>query len=99
MAPPRIMRLADRADGPLTAVSPADHMAPAAGRFTGVGGGPVYAKTGTAEFGSGSSPQTHAWLVGWQGDIAFAAFVEAGRSGGSVAAPVVRDFLTALHAR
>ena len=35
MAPPRIMRLAGRADGPLTAVSPADHMAPAAGRFTG----------------------------------------------------------------
>jgi hypothetical protein len=26
MAPPRTMRLADRADGPLTAVSPADHM-------------------------------------------------------------------------
>ena len=35
MAPPRIMRLADRAGGPLTAVSPANHMAPAAGRFTG----------------------------------------------------------------
>ena len=35
MAPPRIMRLADRANGPLTAVSPADHMAPVADRFTG----------------------------------------------------------------
>ena len=35
MAPPRIVRLADRANGPLTAVSPADHMAPVAGRFTG----------------------------------------------------------------
>ena len=30
MAPPRTMRLAGRADGPLTAVSPADHMAPVA---------------------------------------------------------------------
>jgi Transcription factor WhiB len=35
MAPPRIMRLAGRADGPLPAVSPADHTAPVAGRFTG----------------------------------------------------------------
>jgi hypothetical protein len=30
MAPPRTMRLAGRADGPLTAVSPADHLAPVA---------------------------------------------------------------------
>ena len=35
MAPPRTMRLAGRANGPLTAVSPADHMAPMPGRFTG----------------------------------------------------------------
>ena len=35
MAPPRTMRLAGRADGPLTAVSPADHTAPVTGRFTG----------------------------------------------------------------
>jgi cell division protein FtsI/penicillin-binding protein 2 len=57
----------------------------------------VFAKTGTAEFGSAKPPQTHAWLVGWQGNVAFAAFVETGTSGGSVAAPVVRDFLQALH--
>ncbi len=69
----------------------------AAGKFTNVSGGPVFAKTGTAEFGSDSPPQTHAWLVGWQGNIAFAAFVEEGESGGSVAAPVVRDFLDRLH--
>jgi cell division protein FtsI/penicillin-binding protein 2 len=69
----------------------------AAGKFTSVPGGPVFAKTGTAEFGSDSPPQTHAWLVGWQGNIAFAAFVEEGTSGGSVAAPVVRDFLNRLH--
>jgi cell division protein FtsI/penicillin-binding protein 2 len=69
----------------------------AAGQFGGVPGAPIFAKTGTAEFGSASPPQTHAWLVGWQGNVAFAAFVEEGKSGGSVAGPVVRRFLTALH--
>jgi cell division protein FtsI/penicillin-binding protein 2 len=54
-------------------------------------------RTGTAEFGSAAPPQTHAWLVGWQGDVAFAAFVEEGKSGGSVAAPLARDFLARLH--
>jgi cell division protein FtsI/penicillin-binding protein 2 len=69
----------------------------AAGQFRGVPGAPVFAKTGTAEFGSASPPPTHAWLIGWQSNVAFAAFVEEGRSGGSVAGPVVRRFLTALH--
>jgi cell division protein FtsI/penicillin-binding protein 2 len=69
----------------------------AAGKFTGLSGGPVFAKTGTAEFGSGSPPTTHAWLIGWQGDVAFAVFVEEGKSGGSVAGPVARDFLRRLH--
>jgi cell division protein FtsI/penicillin-binding protein 2 len=69
----------------------------AAGQFTGVPGAPVFAKTGTAEFGSTVPPPTHAWLIGWQGNVAFAAFVEEGKSGGSVAGPVVRSFLTALH--
>ena len=69
----------------------------AAGQFTGVPGGPVYAKTGTAEFGSSSPPPTHAWLVGWQGNVAFAAFVDTGKSGAIAAGPVVRSFLTGLH--
>ncbi len=69
----------------------------AAGQFTGVPGGPVYAKTGTAEFGTATPPPTHGWLVGWQGNVAFAAFVDTGRSGALAAGPVVRDFLTALH--
>ncbi len=69
----------------------------AAGQFSGVPGGPVYAKTGTAEFGSATPPLTHGWLVGWQGDVAFAAFVDTGRSGAVAAGPVVRGFLTALH--
>jgi cell division protein FtsI/penicillin-binding protein 2 len=69
----------------------------AAGQFSGVPGAQIFAKTGTAEFGSASPPATHAWLIGWQGNVAFAAFVEEGKSGGSVAGPVVRRFLTALH--
>jgi cell division protein FtsI/penicillin-binding protein 2 len=69
----------------------------AAGQFTGVPGGPIYAKTGTAEFGSTSPAPTHAWLVGWQGNLAFAAFVDTGRSGAVAAGPVVRSFLTAVH--
>ncbi|WP_156399853.1 penicillin-binding transpeptidase domain-containing protein [Phycicoccus sp. Soil748] len=59
-------------------------------------GGPVSGKTGTAEFGSANPPETHAWFVGYQGDVAFAALVEKGKSGGTVAAPVVKDFLAAL---
>ena len=59
-------------------------------------GGPVSGKTGTAEYGQGSPPQTHAWFVGWQGTTAFAVFVEEGSSGGLVAAPVAARFLRLL---
>lgn len=59
-------------------------------------GGPVMAKTGTAEYGPGDKPKTHAWLVGYQGDIAFAVYVQDGQSGGTVAAPVALKFLQTL---
>jgi hypothetical protein len=59
-------------------------------------GGPVYGKTGTAEYGDGDPLPTHAWFVGWQGSLAFAVFVEDGSSGGRVAAPVAAAFLRAL---
>lgn len=62
-----------------------------------VPGGPVHAKTGTAEFGSDVPPKTRAWITGWQGDIAFTAFVEEGTSGGTVAGPVAARFLTQLN--
>lgn len=61
-----------------------------------VPGGPVHAKTGTAEFGSGNPPKTRAWIIGWQGNVAFAVLVEEGKSGGSVAGPLAADFLTRL---
>jgi hypothetical protein len=59
-------------------------------------GGPVYGKTGTAEYGSGDPLPTHAWFVGWQRRTAFAVFAEDGASGGSVAAPAAARFLRAL---
>ena len=62
----------------------------------GTPGGSVHGKTGTAEFGSKNPPETHAWFVGYQGDIAFAVLVEQGKSGGTIAAPVAKKFLTAL---
>jgi cell division protein FtsI/penicillin-binding protein 2 len=62
-----------------------------------VPGGPVRAKTGTAEFGTASPPKTRAWITGWQGDVAFTAFVEEGKSGGTVAGPVAARFLRALR--
>jgi cell division protein FtsI/penicillin-binding protein 2 len=61
-----------------------------------VPGGPVHAKTGTAEFGDEKPPRTRAWMVGWQNDIAFAVLVEEGTSGGTVAGPVAARFLTLL---
>ena len=61
-----------------------------------VPGGDVFAKTGTAEFGTEVPPRTHAWFTGYQGDIAFAVLVEDGGFGGEVAAPHAGRFLTAL---
>jgi cell division protein FtsI/penicillin-binding protein 2 len=56
----------------------------------------THGKTGTAEFGTGPHPQTHAWFIGWRGDVAFAVLVEGGGIGGAVAAPIAADFLHLL---
>lgn len=61
-------------------------------------GQPVHAKTGTAEFDSDDPSKTHAWMIGFRGDVAFAVLVENGASGSEDAAPVVRAFLRALPA-
>jgi len=53
-------------------------------------------KTGTAEFGSGNPPPTHAWFIGYRGNTAFAVIVEGGGVGGRVAAPLAAKFLDAL---
>ncbi|MGF1597086.1 MAG: penicillin-binding transpeptidase domain-containing protein [Acidimicrobiales bacterium] len=65
----------------------------------GAQGGPVSGKTGTAEFGNEVPPRSHAWFVGFQGDLAFAVFVEGGEFGGATAAPIARDFLDAVAGR
>ena len=67
-----------------------------ASELADVPGPPVHAKTGTAEFGEAVPPQTHAWTVGFAGDVAFAVLVEEGVSGGRAAVPVAEAFLRGL---
>ena len=65
----------------------------------GTPGGPVRGKTGTAEYGSNPDTPPRVWFVGYQGTVAFAVLVEAGTSGGTVAAPIAKAFLTNLDRR
>ena len=58
--------------------------------------GEVAGKSGTAEYGGGDPPPTHAWFIAFRGDLAIAVLVEKGRSGGSVAAPIAKRFFDAL---
>lgn len=60
-----------------------------------VPGQPVYGKTGTAEYDDNPA-HTHAWFVGWQGDVAFAVFVERGGSSTASAVPIAERFLRGL---
>lgn len=62
--------------------------------------GEVFGKTGTAEFGENTPPDSHGWFVGYRldgagGPIAFAVLVEAGQSS-SAAVAVADAFLGAL---
>lgn len=58
--------------------------------------GVVGAKTGTAEYGTESPPRTHAWMIGFRDDVAFAVILEDGGGGGSDAGPVAAAFLRGL---
>ena len=60
--------------------------------------GEVAGKSGTAEYGGGNPPPTHAWFISFRGDLAVAVLVENGRSGGSVAAPIAARFFEAVTA-
>jgi cell division protein FtsI/penicillin-binding protein 2 len=62
-----------------------------------VPGGAVAGKTGTAEYGTAVPPRSHAWFTGYQGDLAFAVFVQDGQSSKTTAVPVARAFLTGLR--
>ncbi|NRQ50379.1 penicillin-binding transpeptidase domain-containing protein [Aeromicrobium stalagmiti] len=64
------------------------------GRFlSDVPGGPVSAKTGTAEYGSDTPPRTHAWMIATQDDLAVAVFVGDGESGSQTAGPLLEELL------
>jgi cell division protein FtsI/penicillin-binding protein 2 len=56
-------------------------------------GGPVIAKTGTAEYGPTDNIKTHAWMIAAQNDLAVAVFVNDGKSGSATAGPLLKSFL------
>ncbi len=58
-----------------------------------VPGGPVIAKTGTAEYAAGDAIRTHAWMIAAQDDLAVAVFVQTGASGSQTAVPLLEEFL------
>lgn len=60
-----------------------------------VPGAPI-GKSGTAEYGTGEPPPTHAWFIAARGDLAVAVLVEDRPSGGEFAAPIVARFLGAI---
>ena len=53
-------------------------------------------KTGTAEHGNDPDALPRNWFAGYQRGVAFAVLVEEGKSGGTVAAPVAKKFLSNL---
>ena len=59
--------------------------------MSGLGGGVMGAKTGTAEVGS----TTDSWFTAYAGDVAAAAMVEGGGHGADAAGPAVRAVLDA----
>lgn len=59
----------------------------------------TFAKTGTAQYGSGNPLPTDAWLVGYKGDLAFAIVVHGStKNGGPEDGPVIAQFLRSLPA-
>jgi cell division protein FtsI/penicillin-binding protein 2 len=60
----------------------------------------THAKTGTAEYGTGpdSSLKIDGWLMGYNGDIAFAIVTQntGGSDGGPVDGPIIATFLKAI---
>ena len=91
----------EKAGDPLPAAARRDAARPdARGRRLGTGtaladvpGEPI-GKSGTAEYGSGDPPPTHAWFIAERGGIAVAVLVEDRPSGGEFAAPIAARFLS-----
>ncbi len=57
----------------------------------------TYAKTGTAQYGSGNPLPTDAWLIGFNGNLAFAMVVVDGGEGGPTDGPLVAKFFDLLR--
>lgn len=55
----------------------------------------VYAKTGTAQHGTGADLGNHAWMIAIHGDLAVAVFVADGEYGSTTAGPLLKAFLAA----
>ena len=53
----------------------------------------VHGKTGTAEYGNGPNPPSHAWFAGYRGDLAFAVIVEGGGVGADSSGPIANAFV------
>ena len=68
------------------------------GTAAAVPGRTVAGKTGTAEFGEGDPLPTHAWFVGFSGNLAASVFLENGGVGGRDAAPIAGTLFAALPA-
>ncbi|EAQ00913.1 putative secreted penicillin binding protein [Janibacter sp. HTCC2649] len=61
-----------------------------------VPGEPVLAKSGTAEFGDAKALKQHVWMIGIQGDLAVAVFVDEGEGGATTAGPLLEAYLRAI---
>ncbi|WP_233491692.1 penicillin-binding transpeptidase domain-containing protein [Blastococcus sp. TBT05-19] len=86
----------------LAALRPLMRQVVLSGTATALGDrGEVFGKTGTAEYGSNTPPDSHGWFVGYRlggagGDLAFAVLVEGGQSS-SAAVAVTDAFLGAVR--
>jgi cell division protein FtsI/penicillin-binding protein 2 len=102
---PHLVTSASAAGSPIGGQLPApvvsdlhEMMASVVARGTAAGQGlpsGTYAKTGTAQYGTSKPLKTDAWLMGFKGNIAFAALVvNSTGNGGPTCGPIVAKFLT-----
>jgi hypothetical protein len=93
-APPQSAQPRKLSSALLNALRPMMRAVVTSGTAAGVGlPAGVYGKTGTAEFGSGRNPPSHAWFIGYRGNLAFAVLVEGGGVGADASAPIANAFL------
>ncbi|GAC1600123.1 MAG: penicillin-binding transpeptidase domain-containing protein [Acidimicrobiales bacterium] len=62
----------------------------------GVPGGPIIAKTGTAEFIQNGQDVNHTWMIAAQGDLAVCVYFNVGNFGADTSGPLLRQFLLAV---